>query len=92
MSAAVRPVMTPASIREAITYIFTRSGSLADPELSDETAFMIMSILDDLWLWFDTVYGEQARRYAPKEVPLGDRTPEPRDCGGDPPNDPLDPF
>lgn len=45
-----------------------------------------MSILDDLWLWFDTVYGDQARRY---------RSPEEVDTGGDPPDlfdDPLDPF
>jgi hypothetical protein len=87
--------MNPATIRETILFAFSRSAGVAEIELTDETAFMIMSILDDLWLWFDTVYGDQARRYAPKEVPLGDRPPEDLDTGDDPPdlfNDPLDPF
>lgn len=80
------PAMTPATIRETIMFAFTRNAGVAEIELTDETAFMIMSILDDLWLWFDTVYGEQARRYRP---------PEDRETGGDPPDlfdDPLDPF
>ncbi|MBK3844573.1 hypothetical protein G3A42_42930 [Paraburkholderia aspalathi] len=50
-------------------FAFTRTAGLAEIELSDETAFMIMSMLDDLWLWFDTVYGDQARRYRPPDVP-----------------------
>jgi hypothetical protein len=86
MSAAVQPAMTPTSIRETIMYAFTRNAGLAEIELSDETAFMIMSMLDDLWLRFDTVYGDQARRYRP---------PDDVDPGDDPPNpldDPLDPF
>ncbi|MFL9998875.1 hypothetical protein PQR34_46840 [Paraburkholderia sediminicola] len=83
MSAAVQPAMTPASIRETIMYMFTRNARLDDPVLSDETAFMIMGILDDLWLWFDSVYGEQARSYRP---------PETVDPDDDPPDDPLDPF
>jgi hypothetical protein len=80
------PAMTPATIRETIMFAFTRNAGVAEIELTDETAFMIMSILDDLWLWFDTVYGDQARRYRP---------PEDADTGGDPPDlldDPLDPF
>jgi hypothetical protein len=86
MSAAVQPAVTPASIREAIMYLFTRNAGLDDPVLSDETAFMIMTMLDDLWLWFDTVYGEQARRYRPPpDVDIDDDPPEP-------PDDPLDPF
>ena len=81
----------PAVIRETIMFAFTRSAGVAAIKLSDESALMIMSMLDDLWLWFDTVYGEQARRYAPKEVPLGDRPPE--DVTGDKPSDALDdPF
>jgi hypothetical protein len=83
MSAAVRPAKTAASIRETIMYAFTRSAGQAEIELSDETAFMIMSILDDLWLWFDTVYGDQARRYRP---------PPAVDPDDDLPDDPLDPF
>lgn len=79
MSAAIPPAMTPASIRETIMYAFTRSAGLAETVLSDETAFMIMSILDDLWLWFDTVYGDQARSYRPPET-------------ADPDDDPPDPF
>lgn len=80
------PAMTPATIRETIMFAFTRNAGVAEIELTDETAFMIMSILDDLWLWFDTVYGDQARCYRP---------PEDVDTGGDPPDpfdDPLDPF
>jgi hypothetical protein len=78
--------MNPATIRETILFAFTRNAGVAEIELTDETAFMIMSILDDLWLWFDTVYGDQARRHRP---------PEDLDTGGDPPDlfdDPLDPF
>ena len=71
--------MTPTTIRETIMFAFARNAGVAEIELTDETAFMIMSILDDLWLWFDTVYGDQARRYRP---------PEEVDTGGDP----LDPF
>jgi hypothetical protein len=67
-------------------YMFTRNAGAADPVLSDEAAFVIQLILDDLWLWFNTVYGEQARSYAPKEVPLGDRPPDPDD---DLPDDPF---
>ena len=81
---------THTSIRESIMYMFTRSTGSADPPLSDETAYVIQLILDDLWLWFNTVYGEQARRYAPKEVHLGDHPPsglpEP---DGDLPDDPF---
>ncbi|KVD63986.1 hypothetical protein [Burkholderia ubonensis] len=87
--------MNPATIRETILFAFTRNAGVAEIALTDETAFMIMSILDDLWLWFDTVYGDQAHRYAPEEVPLGDRPPEDLNTGGDPPDlfdDPLDPF
>jgi hypothetical protein len=68
MSAADQLVTMPTSIREAIMYTFTRNARLGDPVLSDETAFMIMGILDDLWLWFNTVYGEQARCYRPPET------------------------
>ncbi len=78
--------MTPTTIRETIMFAFARNAGVAEIELTDETAFMIMSILDDLWLWFDTVYGDQARRYRP---------PEDVDTGGDPPDlfdDPPDPF
>jgi hypothetical protein len=75
--------MTPSSIREIIMYAFTRSAGLGEVELSDETAYMIMSILDDLWLWFNTVYGEQARLYRP---------PPPTDPDNDLLDDPLDPF
>ena len=60
------------AIRESIMTIFTRSTGVADPPLSDETAFVIQSILDDLWLWFNTVYGEQARRYRPPDLPQPD--------------------
>lgn len=82
----VPPATTPASIRETIMFAFTRSAGLAEIELSDETAFMIMSMLDDLWLWFNTVYGDQARRYrAPGSVDTGGCPPDPFD-------DPLDPF
>lgn len=63
-------------------YMFTRSTGAADPPLSDETAFVIQLILDDLWLWFNTVYGEQARRYRPPPD-----LPEPD--GGDLPDDPF---
>ena len=80
------PAMRPASIREIIMFAFARNAGVAEIELSDETAFMIMSMLDDLWLWFDTVYGDQARRYRP---------PDDVDTDGDPPapfDDPLDPF
>jgi len=83
MSAAVRPAMTPTSVRETIMHIFTRSAGLNEIELSDETAYMIMSILDDLWLWFNTVYGEQARRYRPPPL---------TDPDNDLPDDPLDPL
>jgi hypothetical protein len=38
---------------------------MANPELSDEAAFMIQIMLDDIYLWFHTVYGEQVRRYRP---------------------------
>jgi hypothetical protein len=34
-------------------------------DLSDEEAFLIQTILDDTYLWFDRVYGEQVRRYRP---------------------------
>ncbi|KVD80836.1 hypothetical protein [Burkholderia ubonensis] len=76
-----------ATIRESIMYMFTRSAGAGadDPALSDEAAFVIQLILDDLWLWFNTVYGEQARRYAPKEVPLGERPPDPDDALPDDP-------
>lgn len=71
---------------EAIMHVFTRSAGLDDPVLSDEAAFMIMNILDDLWLWFNTVYGEQARSYRPsQDIDSDDDLP-------DPPDDPLDPF
>lgn len=86
MSAPIPPALTPASIRQAIMDIFTRSAGLDDPVLSDETAFMIMSILDDLWLWFDTVYGDQARSYRPPQNFGLDDDP------ADPLDDPLDPF
>ena len=79
------PAMTPATIRETIMFAFTRNAGVAEIEFTDETAFIIMGILDDLWLWFVTVYGEQARRYRPPEdVDTGD----PPDLFGDP----LDPF
>ncbi|KVD71661.1 hypothetical protein WI88_29375 [Burkholderia ubonensis] len=80
-----------ATIRESIMYMFTRSAGADDPALSDEAAFVIQFILDDLWLWlwFNTVYGEQARRYAPKEVPLGERPPDPLGFDGDLPDDPF---
>ncbi|HEX8895294.1 MAG TPA: hypothetical protein VF783_18350 [Terriglobales bacterium] len=80
------PAMTPATIRETIMFAFTRSAGFAEIELTDETAFMIMSMLDDLWLWFNTVYGDQARRHHP---------PEDGETSGNPPDlfdDPLDPF
>jgi hypothetical protein len=83
------PAMRPASIREIIMFAFARNAGVAEIELSDETAFMIMSMLDDLWLWFDTVYGDQARRYAPKEVPLGDRPPDVPPLDEDPLDDPF---
>ncbi|NPT62594.1 hypothetical protein GNZ13_51010 [Paraburkholderia sp. 5N] len=67
-------------------YVFTRNAGLADPVLSDETAFMIMGILDDLWLWFNTVYAEQARSYRPPEDLGADDDPS------ESLNDPLDPF
>ncbi|KWA69242.1 hypothetical protein WL29_09390 [Burkholderia ubonensis] len=70
-------------------HMFTRSTGAADPVLSDETAFVIQLILDDLWLWFNTIYGEQARRYAPKEVPLGERPPDPPEFDDDLPDDPF---
>ncbi|WP_157658488.1 hypothetical protein [Burkholderia ubonensis] len=70
-------------------YMFTRSAGADDPALSDEAAFVIQLILDDLWLWFNTAYGEQARRYAPKEVPLGERLPDPPGFDGDLPDDPF---
>jgi hypothetical protein len=57
--------LTSTPTREAIMDIFTRNAGLADPVLSDEAAFFIQLILDDIWLWFNTVYGEQARRYRP---------------------------
>jgi hypothetical protein len=86
MSAAVQSAMTPASIRETIMYMFTRNARLAETVLSDETAFMIMTMLDDLWLWFDTVYGDQARSYRPPgDVGIDDDPPDSLD-------DPLDPF
>ncbi|SAL06881.1 hypothetical protein AWB78_08299 [Caballeronia calidae] len=85
MTRNVSPAMNPASIRETIMFAFTRSAGVAEIELSDESAFMIMSILDDLWLWFNTVYGEQARRYRPPEDVTGDKPPDARD-------DRLDPF
>lgn len=68
------------SIRESIMYMFTRSTGAADPQLSDEAAFVIQLILDDLWLWFNTTYGEQARRYRPPDLPEPD---------GDLPDDPF---
>lgn len=71
------------SIRESIMYMLTRSigTGAADPPLSDETAFVIQLILDDLWLWFNTIYGEQARRYRPPpDLPAPD---------GDLPDDPF---
>ncbi|OJA93565.1 hypothetical protein [Burkholderia ubonensis] len=69
-----------ATIRESIMYLFTRSTGADDPVLSDETAFVIQLILDDLWLWFNTVYGEQARRYRP---------PDPPEFDGELPDDPF---
>jgi hypothetical protein len=65
--------MNPHSrIHEAIMYMFTRNAAAADPVLSDEAAFVIQLILDDLWLWFNTVYGEQARSYRPPPDPDDD--------------------
>ncbi|WP_080494002.1 hypothetical protein [Burkholderia ubonensis] len=63
-------------------YMFTRSAGADDPALSDEAAFVIQLILDDLWLWlwFNTVYGEQSRRYRP---------PDPPGFDGDLPDDPF---
>ncbi|WP_224082978.1 MULTISPECIES: hypothetical protein [Cupriavidus] len=57
--------------------IFTRNAGLADPVLSDEAAFFIQLILDDIWLWFNTVYGEQARRYRPPPDLDPDDDPDP---------------
>lgn len=68
------------SIHESVMYMFTRSAGPDDPVLSDEAAFVIQLILDDLWLWFNTVYGEQARRYRP---------PDPPEPGDDLPDDPF---
>jgi hypothetical protein len=67
-------------IREAIMYMFTRNARAADPVLSDEAAFVIQLILDDLWLWFNTVYGEQARNFRP---------PDPHEPDDELPNDPF---
>ncbi|WP_175964325.1 hypothetical protein [Burkholderia pyrrocinia] len=74
-----------ATIRESIMYMLTRSAGVDDPALSDETAFVIQCILDDLWLWFNTTYGEQARRYVPKDVPAADHPPDPGDALPDDP-------
>lgn len=68
--------MNPQSIRETIMYMFTRSSGVSDPVLSDEAAYVIQLILDDLWLWFNTAYGDQARSYKPP--------PEPEDLPDDP--------
>jgi len=68
--------MNPHAIRETIMYMFTRSTGAADPVLSDEAAYVIQLILDDLWLWFNNAYGEQARSYKPP--------PEPEDLPDDP--------
>ncbi|RQR49664.1 hypothetical protein DIE19_31350 [Burkholderia sp. Bp9126] len=78
-----------ATIRGSIMYMFTRSAGVDDPALSDETAFVIQCILDDLWLWFNTTYGEQPRRYDPKAVHLVDRPPDPPELDGDLPDDPF---
>ncbi|KVU44460.1 hypothetical protein WK66_17430 [Burkholderia ubonensis] len=58
-------------------YMFTRSAGADDPALSGEAAFVIQLILDDLWLWFNTAYGEQAHRYRPPDPPeLDDDLPD----------------
>ncbi len=60
------------SICEAIMYMFTRNAGPADPVISDEAAFVIQLIVDDIWLWFNTNYGEQARRYRPPDTDVPD--------------------
>ncbi len=44
-----------------------RTATLTAPELSDEAAFMIQAMLEDIYLWFNAVYGHQVRHcYAPR--------------------------
>lgn len=40
--------------------------------IPDEAAFVIQLIVDDIWLWFDTNYGEQGRRYRPPDTDVTD--------------------
>jgi hypothetical protein len=43
-----------------------RTATMTAPVLSDEAAFMIQIMLEDIGLWFNAVYGHQIRRcYAP---------------------------
>ena len=70
-------------------FIFTRHAKPCRPELTDEAAWLIRLMLADLYHWFDWEYGTQARRYAPKEVPLGDRPPDVPPLDEDPLDDPF---
>jgi hypothetical protein len=63
MSRDAKPLLT---FREALELLtLTPIRQQTHVELSDEEAFLIQIMLDDVWLWFDRVYGEQARRYRP---------------------------
>ena len=61
-----RDAVTVFTFREALELLAsTPLKQQTHVDLSDEEAFLIQIVLDDVWLWFDRVYGEQVRRYRP---------------------------
>ena len=74
MSQDAKPVFTFRDVLEMLTS--TPVKSQTHVELSDEEAFLIQMMIDDVWLWFDRVYGEQALRYRPSKSTESENPPD----------------